>query len=183
MENKNRLMMKITMGVAAAGLSLLSLLPAPNAPMSQADTERALVYGRADSGWTARAAELAAADGDFATQLGRIAESDRSDSLGRGHVLDALARAGTPAAQKAMQATLRAPAVTADGAYALLVSRLGSLQAPTGDTLEYLGRTHVAAVAAGNGQLALASESALDSVFDHRLAMLSRHARRPQHHR
>ena len=177
---KSRLMMKITLGVAAAGLSVLSLLPAQfgTAPMNEDETAKALVYGRANDAWTARAAELAASDNAFAAKLGQLAQRDGADSLSRDHVLDALAKAGTPAAQKAMRVTLRTPAVEADGAYAMMVARLGGLQAPTADTLEYLGQSHVNAVAAGDTQLALASEAALDSAFDHRLALLSHHARR-----
>ncbi|HEX4460795.1 MAG TPA: hypothetical protein VIA18_22605 [Polyangia bacterium] len=180
METKNRLMMKITLGVAAAGLSILSLLPAQlgPAPMNEDETAKALVYGRANDAWTTRAADLATSDGAFAAKLGQLAQRDGADSLSRDRVIDALAKAGTPAAQKAMRATLRTPAVKADGAYALMVARLGNLQSPTADTLEYLGQSHVDAVAAGDMQLALASEAALDSAFDHRLAQLSRHARR-----
>ena len=183
MENKSRLMMKITLGVAAAGLSILSLLPAPSAPMSEDETAKALVYGRANDAWTERAAMWAASDNAFATKLGQLAQRDGADSLSRDRVLEALAKAGTPAAQQAMRTTLRSPTVAADGTYALLVARLGGLQAPTAETLEYLGQEHVNAVAAGDTQLALASESALDSAFDHRLAQLSRHARRSPRHR
>lgn len=182
MENKSSLMMKITLGVAAAGLSILSVLPAPSAPMSEDETAKALVYGRANDAWTGRAAMLAASDSAFAAKLGQLAQRDGADSLSRDRVLDALAKAGTPAAQRAMRATLRAPAVAADGTYALLVARLGGVQVPTADTLEFLGQAHVSAVAAGDTQLALASEAALDSAFDRRLAQLSRHARRwPRH--
>ena len=177
MGTKSTKWMKLTMGAAAAGLSILSLLPAPDAPMTEDGAARALVLNRADDAWTRRAVELTNEDPAFAARLAQLAESDQVDGIGRGHVLDALARAGTPAAQQAMRAALTAPAVAQDGAYAILVARFASVQSPTAATLAWLGQTHVDAVAAGQTQLALASESALDSALDHRLAMLSRHAR------
>jgi hypothetical protein len=169
---RNTLMMKLTMGAAAAGLSLLSLMPSSRAERTTDHAVRELVYGRADAAWTRDASAMATMSPAFAEELARLCESNEVGPLGRSRAIEALAQSGTPEAQTTLRAVLDRDAVQADAAYPLLMARLGAVQSPTTDTIAYLGRTHEAAVAASATELAAASESALHDAMSNRVANL-----------
>jgi hypothetical protein len=175
MDPKSKWMMKVTIGAVAAGLAMLSLLPAPagHVAMTPDTAARALVFGRADAAWTEHASELAAMSPAFANRLSQLARSNQVSPLGRGAALDALVRAGTPEAQSSLRAALAADTVREDSAYPLLLARLGAVKSPTVETIAYLDHVHRAAVQAQASELASASASALSDAVSHRVAMLT----------
>jgi hypothetical protein len=86
-----------------------------------------------------------------------VAESDEVGGLGRAAAFEALAAAGTPAAQTAMRDALASAALQTSSDYGALVAQLGSVRAPTPETVTWLARLHDAAVRAGAPQVAAAS--------------------------
>ena len=129
MERNDQKKLKVTAGlVAAAVIGLTMQAHGARGKLTAATAERALVYGSVDATWTQRAAALIAADPAAASEFGRIAASTSVDGVRRGLALDALALAGTDAAQAAMRDALSAPATQADPTYPLLLVRLGKLE-------------------------------------------------------
>lgn len=175
---------KITLAVAATLVFSWCVLPsrAPAAPTLDG-VERALVIGRADPAWVAKAAALATADARAAARLGRDAEATNLPPGARDRALAALAQAGTPEAQQALRAALASPAVARDAAYPLLVARLADVRAPTVETVTFLAETHAAAVLAQDRELAFATQHTLDAAWGHRLTELAARRTRQGRHR
>jgi hypothetical protein len=125
MERNDSKKLKITAGlVAAAVIGLTMQAEGARRNITACGAERALVYGSVDGTWVQRTAKLVANDPAAAAEIARIATSESVDSWRRGLALDALAQAGSGAAQAAMRTALTSPAVQADPAYPLMVARL-----------------------------------------------------------
>jgi hypothetical protein len=147
------------LGVAAAGLSIVTMMPASASRREPSPelTVQKLVYGNPDRAWTRPAAELATVDAGFAERLARVAGSEEAGALGRAAAFEALADAGTPAAQTAMRDALATASLRTDPDYAALLLRLGSVRCPTPETVAWLAELHDEAVRAGALQVAAAS--------------------------
>ena len=125
MSSKSEKARKITLAVVGGALAALMMFPSAAKPsLTVDDAARSLIYGKADATWTARAAEMAKSDAVAATNLRKLAESTNVDSLGRAKVLDALAQAGTPAAEAALFQALCSTSARNDGTYPLLMAGL-----------------------------------------------------------
>ncbi|MGZ3406391.1 MAG: hypothetical protein ACXVDD_12630 [Polyangia bacterium] len=153
--------LKIGLGMAGAALLAAGLLPAAHggrrARLTVDGATRALVYGQADAGWTARAAELVAGDAEAARAIAHVAEATNVDGMARARALDALAAAGDANAQEWMRHALSSPSLRADAAYPMLVARLAGVESPTFETLIYLAQLRESARSAGQLELAEAS--------------------------
>jgi hypothetical protein len=179
MERNDGRKLKITTGlVAAAVIGLTVQAQGGHNDMNADMAEHTLVYGRVDQAWIARTSQLVAAQPELAARLGRIASSNAVDDVRRGQVLDALARAGSDSAEKAMRESLTALSTAGDPVYPVLLGKLGQLTAPSAETLSYVSVQRMRAFDDGNEQLAFAAQQTLDDVYGHRLARLYKSARK-----
>ena len=179
MERNDSKKLKVTVGLVAVGVIGLTVqAEGARKNLTPEGAERALVYGHVDASWVKRTGKLAAQNPQLAAELGRITQSTKLDGVRRGQALDALAQAGSDAAQKAMRDALAAPSVMADPTYPMLVTRLGQVSAPSTQTLSFVEVTRGKAIAEGNAELAMAAQQTLDDVYGHRLATLYKNSAR-----
>jgi hypothetical protein len=162
MERSMSMWKKVGLGVAAAGLAFVTLIPTGHGrrPATPELSVHQLVYGSPDSSWTKRAAELAVANPGFAERLARVAESEEVGPMGRAAAFEALANAGTDVAQGAMREALDTATIRTDPDYSALLARLSNVHQPTPETTRYLAELHDEAVRAGRPEVA--SAAALD---------------------
>jgi hypothetical protein len=173
MERNDGKKLKITIAAVAIGVVGLTVqAEGARKTMSASEAERTLVYGTPDGKWTSQAARLAAADDAVAVELGRIAQSTSVDDARRGMALDALAQAGSDAAQSSLRDALSSPALRNDPAYPLFVVRLGQVRSPSAATVEFVSTLRQQAFGANDGELAFATQETLDAAYGHRLAAL-----------
>jgi hypothetical protein len=178
MDRNDSKKLKVTAGLVAAGVIGLTVQAQGGRNCMTASTaERTLVYGHVDSEWAKRTAKLVQAEPELATRLANIAISNAVDDVGRGLVLDALAQAGSDAAQEAMRETLAA--LHDDAVYPALLTSLGQLTAPSSETLTYVSDARARAFDEVDCDAAFAAQQTLDEVYGHRLAVThtKRHAR------
>jgi len=112
--------------------------------------------------WLWRATGLLKLEPERCGELAAVFTRPELDSQARAVVLDLLAGAGHAQAQAVLRDLLETPAAQADQAnYALFLQRLGMVDAPTPETMEYLARKHATARAGQQEPLRNASAYAL----------------------
>jgi hypothetical protein len=121
--------------------------------------------GRMSQRWLWQATGLLQQNPEACAELGEVFGDDSFSQQGRGLILDLLASAGTPEAQKVLRDLLASKAAKADQtSQAVLFNRVGLVSEATPETAEFIAEQFDAAADEPMGPMRIASAYAMGSV-------------------